>query len=210
MDAHDATGAVDLVDIGSPSLRTLHATVLGEQDGLFELRIDEKDVTGPAVGGLVVINWIHHEHPRVSATVIERDGPFLRAMERRRKARDRRVFPRVVGGIPLRYRIVHTREAEVVTARWMAGAPDAAPASEWRHPDPFMNFSATGLRFDDEPLAEAGDILLCELGVGGRPEHWRAVATVVRLIPIHGAHEIPGACHHVAVMFSDAPTALTE
>lgn len=210
MDAQDVRGAVDLVDIGSPSLRTLHATVIGEQQGMFDIRIDEADIDGPAVGGLVVINWVHHEHPRISATVVERDGPFLRAMERRRKSRDRRVFPRVMGGIPMRYRLVHSDEAAAVTARWMAGAPDAADPSEWRQPDPFMNFSATGLRFDDQPLVEAGDLLLIELGVGGRPERWRAVGTVVRLIPIEGAEEVPGVSHHVAVMFIDAPTALTE
>ncbi len=209
MDAQDVRGEIDLVDISSPSLRTLHATVLGEQAGLFEVKLEEADHS-LSPGGLVVLNWIHHEHARVSGTVVKRDGPFLRVMERRRKPRDRRVFPRLVGGIPLRYRVVQADEAEVVTARWMAGAPDAAPADQWRQPDPFMNFSTTGLRFDDLPVCHSGDVLLCELGVGSRPERWRAVATVVRLIPVEDPTELPEATHHVAVMFIDAPVAMAE
>ena len=52
-------------------------------------------------------------------------------------------------------------------------------------------------------------LLLMELGVGGQSVRWRAVASVVRLIPI-GTPEAPGVTHHVAVMFIDAPVALTE
>lgn len=212
MESYEPVGEIDLVNVSSPTLRTHRATVLAHQAEYFDVRIDDGPAANLNVGAVVVLNWRDDpNHPRVTATVISADGVFVRAIEKKRTPRDKRVFPRTVGGISLRYRLVYTDDPEVVAARWMAGRDDLAAPSEWREPDPFMNFSASGLRFEDSLSVELGDIVLCDVSVGANPTRWRAVATVMRIFPIAPEHrDVPDATHHVAVMFMDAPVLLVE
>lgn len=211
MESFEPLGDIDLVNVSSPALHTHRATVLAEKGGHFDLQVDTPS-RHLDVGAVVVLNWRDDgRHPRVTATVVGCEGVYVRAVEKKRTSRDKRVFPRTVGGIPLRYRVVHTDDPEIVTARWMSGYDDLAGPGEWRQPDPFMNFSASGLRFEDAPIVEMGDVLLCELGVGSSETRWRAVGTVMRLLPIApDKREVPHATHHIAIMFTDAPTGLVE
>jgi len=161
--------SVDIVNVSSPSLRTHHGTVVRFSQAMYDIDLDE-DAPDLEVGTRLVLNLLSGVRRRVTATIREREGMHLRAQEHRATAPDNRHYPRLAGGVPLRYRVADSRRLDQEIDRWMTGEDDPAPPSAWRTPDPFMNFSVTGLRFDDEALVEADDALLCELGIAGSPE----------------------------------------
>ena len=92
---------------------------------------------------------------------------------------EKRYFPREYGGIELRWR------------RLEAAARADAPAEalltddqgEWHQPHPFMNFSASGLRFRDTAPCEEGDTLQLLFRVEDQSVWHQATATVVRRAP---------------------------
>lgn len=110
---------------------------------------------------------------------------------------DKREYPRVHGAVHVRYRVAPGDDAEDA---WMRG--EDVPGAE-RVPDPFMNFSATGLAFDDRDVAHEGDVLLVDFDVPQDPRTWRATARVVRVapIPIDERDEGVDATHRVAIAF---------
>ena len=85
----------------------------------------------------------------------------------------------------------------------MAGAPEG----EMFQPDPYMNFSMTGLLFEDQQRCSADDLLLLSLRLSKDPRVWRATARVVRVspIPLADREEGNGATHRIAVTFADLP-----
>jgi hypothetical protein len=164
----------------------------------------------------VVLDWRDGVHPRVVATIGEAAPPQYRLVLRKQVARDRRIFPRVMGGIQLRYRALGGSEGPTQVAAWMAGEELPGP---WHRPDPLMNFSVNGLRFEDIGVVAPGEVVLCEVAVGGAPERHRAVAHVMRRVPVQdeafeplagGAVGPTPIVHHVALMFSESPAALRE
>ena len=187
-------------------------------DEVYDIVLDE-DAPDLEVGTRLVLNLRDGHRRRVTATIRERAGAHVRAEEHRATAPDNRTYPRLAGGVPLRYRAADPQRLDAEVDHWMSGQDDTAPPSAWRTPDPFMNFSVTGLRFDDEALVEEGETLLCELGVPGSEERWRAAARVVRVLPLEpGEQELAStgrsATHSVAVHFialpPDAGDALTH
>jgi hypothetical protein len=210
--------AVDVVNVNSPTLRTRSGTIVRFSKGTYDIDLEE-DAPDLETGTRLVLNLRDGARRRVTATVCDRTGLRLRAQEHRTTSPDNRDYPRLAGGVPLRYRVANPKRVDTEVDRWMSGDVDEAPRSAWRSPDPFMNFSVTGLRFDDEALVSADDILLCELGIGASPERWRAVASVVRVAALE-----PGeldlvvgeryATHSIAVHFialpPDAGDALTH
>ncbi len=210
--------AVDVVNVNSPTLRTRSGIIVRFSDGVYDIELDE-DAPDLKVGTRLVLNLRGGAPRRVTATVRERTGLRVKAQEHRATSPGNRYYPRLAGGVPLRYRVANPKKIDTEVDRWMSGDVDDVPRSAWRCPDPFMNFSVTGLRFDDEALVSEDDILLCELGVGASPERWRAVATVVRVAELApGERElIVGdryATHSIAIHFialpPDAGDALTH
>lgn len=168
--------------------------------------------TSPSVvrrGSRVVINFEDAEPLRVVTRVLAADGARLRLEEKRVAAADQRAFPRVVGGIPLRYHVLPPAD-DLQAARWnwVNVATSADDYGPWFESDPFMSFSVTGLAFEDTRSCREADTLLVEMGVGEHPERWRATAKVVRVEPIprddRGA-SADGATHRIAVEFIDIP-----
>lgn len=120
---------------------------------------------------------------RVLGTVCETAGRTVCIETGRVIPEEKREFPRMPGGIRLRYCVLAGKEKEVEEAcrGWMSGTEWAGKDAEWREPDPFMDFSASGLRFEDDRPCRVGDTLLLQFQVPGAPEVWRACARVVRV-----------------------------
>jgi hypothetical protein len=93
-------------------------------------------------------------------------------------SRDRRYAPRIQGGIALSYR--------------RAGAVD------WFQPEPWMDFSLTGLRFQDVDRLKAGERLELRMRIPADDREHEATAEVVRIDPL-SVHEA------VTVDLSDGP-----
>lgn len=126
--------------------------------------------------------------------------------------RDKRIFPRTWGGIRLRYQATRADAA----AGWIDRGE--APSGAWHTPDPFMDFSGSGLKFEDQERCAAGDTLLLELSIPPSDLWFRATARVVRLLPIppedrdmieRGEGE-PIPTHQVAVHFEHLPADAVE
>ena len=105
-----------------------------------------------------------------------KDG-VVSARVRRLAPPDKREYPRVEGPIHLRYHVSPSLES---AERWLGGG--TAEATEYT-PDPFMNFSVTGLMFEDLPRCSEGDMLLLAFSVPNESEEWRCVGSVVRVQP---------------------------
>lgn len=87
---------------------------------------------------------------------------------------EQRDFPRLFAGLPIAYRIASAEEAEA----WLAGT-DVLDA--WTEPDPYMNFSVGGLRFDTLVSLSPGTLLVIALRIGDDGPTWRTSARVVRV-----------------------------
>ena len=92
---------------------------------------------------------------------------------------DKRDYPRLFAGLPIRFRAVTDDEASA----WAEGEPIGG---HWAEPDPYMNFSVGGLRFDSEDALEEGSLIAIELTIGDGSTLWRATARVVRIFAASG------------------------
>lgn len=92
------------------------------------------------------------------------------------KESDKRTFPRMQGGIVLTYHVVKDPE---LPSKWMKG--ENLQHLNWHSPDPFMDFSVSGLRFEHALICNPNDTLLLELAIPNTDNLWRAVARVVRV-----------------------------
>jgi hypothetical protein len=117
---------------------------------------------------------------------------------------DKREFPRMNGGISLRYHVLPRTDGEAAAEAWMRGG---APTGQEFEPDPFMNFSVTGLAFDDIECCRADDLLGFVITIPREAHTWRGVASVVRVwrIPIDERDESIAATHRIAVNFTELP-----
>lgn len=181
-----------------PTPRAGQATRVDSEVLWVELGASSGEV---AIGARVIVEgpWA----VRVLGTVAGNDGSSLCIAATRAIERDRRAAPRVVGGVDVRYAVAADEsEAEA----WMSRG-ELPLGGAWYVPDPFMSFSATGLKFEHRAVADEGDLILLQISVPRRPEVWRATARVVRVLPIP-EHERgmfmesePPATHRVAVHF---------
>lgn len=114
---------------------------------------------------------------------------------------DKRDFPRLHAGLPIRYRVADDADA----AAWIAD--EAAPDDGWQVPDPFMNFSVGGLRFDAVRSVQANDLLLIDFATAEDGPRWRLTARVIRAFEPE-SEDSP--THSVAVAFVHYPGAANE
>lgn len=137
--------------------------------------------------------------PRAIGVPTRRENRTLTLRVRRVPPADKREYPRIEGAVNFTYHVSPQGDAGVTT--WTIGGP--ASAKE-HNPDPFMNFSATGLLFEDLPTCNEGDTLLFSLRVPRDERIWRGSARVVRVqaIPIDERDETIAATHRIAVHFT--------
>lgn len=145
----------------------------------------EVDLSAPASeklqGSQAIITFPVKGAPRLTAQIIHAEGNRLSLTSPRLRPRDKRLYPRLYGNIPLSYRAHHSAEGELSVHRWLAGSTHDGPQPPLRTPEPFMNFSVSGVCFEDTIPFEKDALVLMELGVGELPGRWRATGRVVRV-----------------------------
>jgi len=151
-------------------------------------------------GAKVVLTITGSEEKRtgtITGLVEAADGTFVVDFtDHERHSADKRDFPRLHAGLPISYMPATTESAQA----WVDGE---SVDGEWTTPDPYMNFSVSGLRFDAAHNLKQGDLLNITLQIGGADESWRVTGRVVRVfeVPV----DSPAACS-VAVSFEHLPT----
>ena len=188
---------VEVVNIST--MNTYLGMVQLQDDALYEIQLEE---SAPELerGTRVVLN-LRAPPQRLTGTIIRREDGLIAAQTHKTPAPDERYFPRMAGGIDLRYRCGKLGEA----SRWMSGKE---VNGDFRTPDPFMNFSVTGLRFDDSAHCETGDTLLLDFSLPNTETRWRAVGRVVRVSELPETElddALDDTTHQVAVRFTDLP-----
>jgi len=101
-------------------------------------------------------------------------GVQIRVVTPNAHAADKRDYPRLHAGLPIQYRISSESEAQ----QWVDGS---TIDEGWQTPDPYMNFSVSGLRFEVHEDVQADQLLLVELRIGEGAESWRTTAKVIRV-----------------------------
>ena len=141
---------------------------------------------------------------RVVARVEALAGRFLYARIVRIPQEEKREYPRLQAFVSLRYRVAHGGEE----AGWVRRESEAIVD---RTPDSYVNFSATGLCFDDLPGVAEGDILCMTLSLPGDDTVWRCTARVVRVRAILPGEQDPseGWTRNISVTFVDIPAGAT-
>ena len=104
--------------------------------------------------------------------------------------REKRLFPRLYGQVPL---LIHKVETDFLVSKWVNGEID--PDSTWIKPEPFMNFSINGVSFQsDTPLPRMSTVLVYLAEGNGS----RIVARVIRCAK-------DGDRYDIALYFEEVP-----
>jgi hypothetical protein len=98
-------------------------------------------------------------------------------IESAKPGQNRRLFPRLNAGLPIR---IQSTDANGATD-YLAGKDPESTA--WVTPDPYMNFSVEGLELNATQSFPKGQILLIELRIGTQDQSWRCTGHVVRNSP---------------------------
>jgi hypothetical protein len=96
-----------------------------------------------------------------------------------RSGRDRRYWPRMHGGVSAAYRLIQPDDWAAESEAWLGSV--GVPPAGWHEPDPFMELSVGGLRFDDVEDAKVGDLALLSVRLPTSSTIWHATARVVRV-----------------------------
>ena len=182
----------------------VHGTVSSQTDTTVMVQ-STPDAGGLAAGDRVVIAFSDANSGRLSGTVTDitaaDGGQQIHVSRDAEHDRDKRDYPRLHAGLPIRYRVADADEG----AAWIAG--DAAPDDGWISPDPFMNFSVGGLRFDAVRSVAAHDLLLIDFATAEDGPRWRLTGRVIRVFDPE-SEESP--THSVAIAFVHFPDPANE
>ncbi len=182
-----------------PIVASGRATFTG---GLYTIHFDG-DVSMAPVGGKAILSFSTPDVPRVIARVESAHGNQMVCTPEQHRNRERRDFPRMHAGLPLRARRLTLTERTAEAEAWLRGDPGPAERGDWYEPDRFVDFSVTGLRIQIHEEMASDDVLLLELGVPGNPARWRCTARVVRIFD-----EVEGMS--AAIEFVSIPDAAQE
>jgi hypothetical protein len=163
------------------------------------------DAPGLRVGLDLVLDAAAEAGCRVVGTITEVEARRIRVSVDHMVRTDLRVFPRMWGGISVRYRAATSPDE---ANPWLRGE---GLAGTWHCPEPYMDFSASGLRFEDAETCRKDDLVLLEFRVPFHDPAWRATARVVRIAPLSADDledvdpDVPRPTHEVAVQFVEVP-----
>jgi hypothetical protein len=214
-DFSDVSAQVLCLSATPPLIKTARIV----RSGTGETELDLEDPEPGLVEGLHVVLVGGERKPfRIMGVIQGVAGRRVQVKTERVVDTDKRDFPRLQGGISVRYRVLTDRESEASAAAWVSGKGLSAGEEAWREPDPFMDFSGSGLRFDDQQVCREGDLILVEMQVPPSGNRWRATARVVRLTPIRTEEQEDQdeetrkrtPTHHIAVKFEQVPAEATE
>lgn len=175
----------------------VRARALSATDDVVQIELPEGAPPSAPETALILDFPVDGGGGRAIAAVESRDGSRLAVRVVKVPKPDLREFPRMMGGIELRYALAPKGETpEVLT--WLAGGAMPAVA---RSPDPYMSFSTGGFAFDDIETCAEGDLLMLDFLVPDHPQRFRATGRVVRVsrIPIDERDEGVDATHRIAV-----------
>jgi len=209
--------AVEVLSMSStpPLIKKGRITCHGET--YCEVVLDESESTIP-VGTRVIVD-AGKKHPlRIMGQIVEASGPSIRVEPERVLKPDKRDFPRMQGGIRVRYRVITEGTNPSAVSAWIDGGDSLENGESWHEPDPFMDFSGSGLKFEDQLNCKVGDSLLMELQVPLSQEVWRATSRVVRIdaLPPVDKDELDDVkrelspTHQIAVQFTRIPQGAIE
>jgi len=186
-------------------------------DGFCQVTLEGTET--PLQGGTsVVVDGGPESGVRIKGVVVDVSGPVFRVETDRVVPLDKRGFPRMPGGLRVHYRVLSGKGRRAIAAAWVQGDRTPRQEGEWRQPDPFMDFSGSGLKFDDRPTCQVGDELLLELQVPPGKKWWQATARVVRVEPMlpletedsEQTRQGFSPSHQIAVEFQHLPAEATE
>ncbi|HND29792.1 MAG TPA: hypothetical protein PLA94_07320 [Myxococcota bacterium] len=194
-----ATVAVMLMTEKPP--RIVEGVVLEQAGEQLELMLPE-GTSMPKPGAALVLEFPGSDQPREMASVLSVEGQKLRTKVRIRH-QDQRDAARLYAGLRLSYCVVPAG-TPVDVAAWMAGGE---ARGELHQPDPYMNFSLTGLQFEDVDRCSGGDSILFTLQLPKKRAVWRGVGRVVRVgvIPTGERESESHATHRIAMQFTELP-----
>lgn len=184
----------------------VNGTVLDDTDSTLVVQYSGN--AGALASGAKVVLSFDDGTDKVSGTVtnVESSGNSdctIQVSKETVHQRDMRDFPRLWAGLPIRYQNASKASAnteEIRTAWNEKGASDGV----WYTPDPYMNFSVGGLRFNAPPSVEESDVLLIELRLSEGGAAWRTTGKVMRVFDdLHETDQGPQ--NSVAVAFIDLP-----
>lgn len=115
---------------------------------------------------------------------------------------DARHYPRLLGGISVRFCALDDRVATLDTDAWLAHKEVALPLITPL--DELMDFSVHGLAFESPEHLEGSAFVLCEVGVAREADRWRTSAKVARSWPLGEGR------FGLALQFISPPPALTD
>lgn len=121
-------------------------------------------------------------------------------VESSKSGQDRRLFPRLNAGLPIR---IQSSDPSGATDYLAGNDPETAA---WVTPDPYMNFSVEGLELHATCRFPKDQALLIELRIGTQPQSWRCTGHVVRT----GESGDPDYPFTTAVCFDQIPPEATE
>jgi len=191
--------------------------ITSQEAGFCEVLLDHsRSALEP--GMRVVIEGGPGSGLRLTGVIAQKDGHRLRVETERSVQPDKRAFPRLPGGIRLRYRVLSPKEGTGAVRAWLGGQKTPGHEGTWFEPDPFMDFSGSGIRFQDQLRCQVDDFLLVEVQVPPAENRWRATARVVRVEPLRpeetealdDEQQRLGATHQIAIHFVDLPAEARE
>ena len=206
---------VEMMVIGDEAT-LVNAFVVSHEDGELTLRPDRPVPDGASVCvRSETEGWVYGRAHTVGTDVV--------VAVRGKTRSDQREFFRVQGAILCRYQILRGEDTELARRRWTQQG--TAPEGTWNEPEPYMDFSASGLAFYEGEGCAEEDVMLLEIGIPDQPQRYRTSARVIRLIPLSEDEKASlaaegraaGATQTVAIHFLDiepdaieALVALTE
>ena len=176
-----ATESVEIVCAAGAVPFLARGRVRHQNLGIYTIDVD-RDASHLPAGARIILSYLDGRSDRIVATVDSVAGNELVCSQQQLRQRERREFPRLHGGLPIRYRRVAQAAFTGTAARWLRGSTDPAIVGtdeEWVQPGRFMNYSVTGLRFRTDDDISLDEVLLIELGVPDRADRWRCTGRCV-------------------------------
>ena len=134
-------------------------------------------------GFRAIINYKDGQTDMITLRIQSQHADKLYLSDTNAHPREKRLFPRMFGLVPLQLKVIH-HDAEIVD--WLNG--NLKVDDSWIRPEPFMNFSVNGVAFHMiEPLPLNGTVLfVCTL----ENEALQGLAKVVRCVKDDSRYEI--------------------
>ncbi len=195
---------VEVVLLTPAGPRSCFARLVRHDGDQIEVVLEPGDLTHARPGTRVMVDSGESSVVRMVGVVSNTEAGRTTLIVEKSVRRDLREYPRTYGGIQLRYHVVQGDERAAEAREWIDGV--ARDVDGWLRPDPYMNFSATGLRFEEgEATCASGDLVLLHMGVPTSSTPWRATAEVVRCELLPEDERTEEATHFVALQFLQIP-----